>query len=215
LPSLAHNFDFVIGKTKDKSFLNFGLGYNIVEDIYSQLRTLLPEGKTQTTWENINNRTEYEVSTWSGYTISRKLRINLSATYTYNQYSLRDRTVNRYRNGGSIGSNLNASYTPKDIWNFTGSFTFNRFANPQGTVRSSLSMNLGIQKKWFERKLITTLNVIDPFTQQQNKSFTYAPNFNLESYNTTKTRNYRLTIAYVFNNAGKNRKAVEKAIKKM
>ena len=95
LPSLAHNFDLVIGKTRDKFYANIGLGYNLVEDIYSQLRTLLPDSKTQITWENISNRREYEISNWAGYTISRRIRINLSATYTYNQYGLRDRTVNK------------------------------------------------------------------------------------------------------------------------
>jgi hypothetical protein len=44
-PSMAHNVDLVLGKTKDKLYANFGLGYNIVEDIYSQVRTLLPDGK--------------------------------------------------------------------------------------------------------------------------------------------------------------------------
>ncbi|HYE54949.1 MAG TPA: outer membrane beta-barrel family protein, partial [Chitinophagaceae bacterium] len=209
LPSLAHNFDLVLGKTKPKFFANVGFGYNVIEDIFSQLRSLLPEGKTQITWENINNRTEYEVSTWSGYTISRKLRINFSASYTYNQYGLRERTVNKFRNGGSFTSNLNSSFTPRDIWNITSSLTFNRFANPQGSVRSNLSMNVGIQRKWFNKQLVTTINFIDPFTQQQNRSFTYAPNFNLETYNTTQTRNIRLTVAYVFNNAPKKKQSLK------
>ncbi|MGB8191611.1 MAG: outer membrane beta-barrel family protein, partial [Chitinophagaceae bacterium] len=214
-PSMAHTVDFVVGKTKPKFYLNFGLGYNIIEDIYSQLRSLLPDGKTQITWQNINNRTEYEASTWSGYTISRKLRINVSASYTYNQYSLRDRTVNRYRNGGSLSSNLNSSFIPKDIWNYTGSFTFNRFANPQGTVRSNISMNLGIQRKWLNKQLVTTINFIDPFRQQKNRSFTYAPNFNLETYNSTQTRNIRLTVAYNFSNAPKKKKVDPKAQQKI
>lgn len=209
-PSTAHTFDLVVGKTKSKFYFNIGAGYNIIEDIYSQLRSLLPDGKTQVTWQNINDRTEYELSSWSGYTVSRKLRINLSASYTYNQYSLRDRTVNRYRNGGSFTSNLNSSFTPKDIWNVTSSFTFNRFANPQGTVRSNLSMNLGIQRKWLNKQLITTINFIDPFLQQQNRSFTYAPNFNVETYNSTQTRNIRFTVAYNFSNAPKKKFPVKK-----
>jgi hypothetical protein len=208
-PSMAHTFDFVVGKTRPKFYVNVGLGYNIIEDIYTQLRSLLPEGKTQITWENINNRTEYEASTWSGYTISRKLRINASASYTYNQYGLRERTVQKYRNGGSLTSNLNSSFTPTDMWNFTNGFTFNRFANPQGTVRSSVSMNIGIQRKWLNKQLITTINFIDPFTQQKNRSFTYAPNFNVETYNSTQTRNIRLTVAYNFNNAPKKKKVVK------
>lgn len=209
-PSMSHTFDLVVGKTKPKFYVNFGIGYNIIEDIFSQLRSLLPDGKTQITWENINNRTEYEASTWSGYTVSRKLRINFSASYTYNQYGLRERTVQKYRNGGSFTSNLNSSFTPTDVWNLTNSFTFNRFANPQGSVRSNVSMNLGIQRKWLNKQLITTINFIDPFTQQKNRSFTYAPNFNVESYNSTQTRNVRFTVAYTFNNAPKRKKPASK-----
>lgn len=208
-PSMAHTFDLVVGKTKPKFYFNIGAGYNIIEDIYSQLRSLLPDGKTQITWENINNRTEYEASTWSGYTISRKLRINVSASYTYNQYGLRERTVNKYRNGGSLTSNLNSSFIPNDVWNFTNGFTFNRFANPQGSVRSNLSMNIGIQRKWLNRQLVTTINFIDPFTPQKNKSFTYAPNFNIETYSSVQTRNVRLTVAYNFNNAPKKKKVLK------
>ena len=204
-PSTAHNFDLVVGKTKDRLYMNLGFGYNMVEDIFSQIRTLVPDSKTQITWQNISGRKEYELSGWAGYTISKKIRLNFSASYSYNQYSEHDRTVNRYRNGGSIGSNLNTTYSPSDIVNFVGSFTFNRFANPQGSVKSTLSMNIGIQKKWLKKKFTTTLNFIDPFRQQQNRSFTYAPNFNLESFSTTQTRNIRLTLAYVFNNAKKSK----------
>jgi hypothetical protein len=193
----------VLGRTRPKFYFNVGVGYNVIEDIFSQLRSLLPEGKTQITYENINSRTEYEMSTWSGYTFSRALRVNFSASYTYNQYGLRERTVNKFRNGGSLTSNLNTSFTPKDVWNITTNFTFNRFANPQGTVRSNISMNLGIQRRWLNKQLVTTINFIDPFIQQKNRSFTYAPNFNLETYNSTQTRNVRFTIGYNFNNSKK------------
>lgn len=204
-PSLAHNFDFLAGRTRPKYFINLGVGYNIVEDIFSQLRTLLPEGKTQVTWENISNRKEYEVSTWNGYTINKKMRINLSASYTYNEYSLYDREVRRFRNGGSFTTNLNGNYSIKDIWNYTGSFTLNRFANPQGSVSWNLSMNVGVQKKFFEKRLIVTMNFIDPFRNQQTEGFTYGTNFELRSFNTTQTRNYRLTLAYNFTKAAKRK----------
>ena len=92
----------------------------------------------------------------------------------------------------------------------SSSITFNRFANPQGTVRSNLSMNLGVQKKWLKKRFVTTLNIIDPFRQQQNRVFTYGPNFNHESFNTTQTKNIRLTLAYVFNNAASNKKKDQK-----
>ncbi len=200
--STAHNFDFVLGKTNPFYFANIGLGYNIVEDIFAQVRTLLPEGKTQVTWENISGRKEYEMSTWGGVTINKKLRTNLSASYTFNEYSEFDKTVRRYRNGGSFTSNLNTVFTPKDILNFTGGLNFNRFANPQGYARWSWSMNAGVQRKFFKKKLTATLNVIDPFVQR-NRSFTYGTNFNLQSFSTAQTRNFRLSLGYNFIKAPK------------
>jgi hypothetical protein len=195
-PSLSHNFDFVAGRTNALYYINIGTGYNIVTAIFQQVRTLLPDGRTQVTWDNISNRKEYEVSTWSGYTVSKKMRLNFSATYSYNQYSQFDRMVNKYRNGGTFTSNLNTNYAPLDVLNFSGNFTFNRFANPQGTARSNVSMNIAVQKKFFNKKLVITLNAIDPIFQQKNKTFIYGPNFSLESYNSTQTRNYRLTVSY-------------------
>ncbi len=198
LPSLAHNFDLVLGRTKPKYYLNVGMGYNIVEDIFSQLRTLLPDGKTQVTWENISNRKEYEISTWNGFTLNKKIKLNISSSYTYNKYSDYDKTVRRFRDGGSFTSTLNGNYSAKDIWVFTGNFTTSRFANPQGAVSWNLSMNAGVQKKFFKKRFTVTVNFIDPFRNQQTNSFTYGKNFELRSYNTTQTKNYRLTMAYNF-----------------
>lgn len=197
-PSTAHNFDFVMGKTSAKYYWNASLGYNSVEDIYQSIRTLLTDGKTQITWDNISNRKEFEMSTWSGITLSKKLKINISASYTYNTYSAFDKQINKYRDGGSFNSNLNSNYSPKDVWNFTGNFVYNRFANPQGNVRSNVSMNMGIQRKLLQKKLVITFNAIDPIFQQQNKTITYGSNFILENYSSTLTRNFRLTIAYNF-----------------
>jgi hypothetical protein len=196
--STSHNFDLVIGKNSDKFYLNFGLGHNVVQDVFIQVRNLVADGKTETSWRNIDDRKEYEISTWSGYTFSKTLRANFSAGYNINQYSSYDREVNKYRNGGSFTSSFNASYSPADVWNINTNFIFNRFANPQGTVRSKLGMNIGIQRKFFNKRVIVTVNAIDPLFQQENMSFTYGPNFNLESMNSTNSRNYRLTLGYNF-----------------
>ncbi len=196
--STAHNFDFVAGRTKTKYFVNFGVGYNIVEDVFSQVRTLLEEGKTQITWENISGRKEYEFSTWNGITLNKKLKVNASASYTYSKYSTFDKTVRKFRDGGSFTSNINSSYTITDTWSINGSFNVNRFGNPQGYARWNTSMNMGVQKKFFSKKLVVTLNAIDPFVNQQRRVFTYGTNFNLESYSVTNTRNFRISLAYNF-----------------
>jgi hypothetical protein len=215
LPSQSHTFDAVAGKTKTKYFANISLGYNLVEDVFSQIRTLQTDGKTTITWDNVSNRQEYEVSTWAGLTISRKLRSNFSASYTYNKYGSFDKEVRKFRDGGSFTSNFSTNYNPTDLWTFTGAFSFNRFANPQGTVRSNISMNMGAQYKLFKKKVIISVNTTDPFIQQQNRVFTYGPNFNLESYNRTQTRNYRVTLSYNFNKTSTVKRKTVDVLKSM
>jgi hypothetical protein len=75
-------------------------------------------------------------------------------------------------------------------------------------------MNVGIQKKFFKKKLVTTLNVIDPFRNQITNTYTYGTNFTVHSFNNTRTKNYRFTIAYSFTKAAKKKPTVPSAIKK-
>ena len=137
--------------------------------------------------------------------MGKKVKVNWSASYTYNQYSEYDKTVRKYRDGGSFTTTLNGNYSIKDIWNFTGNFTTSRFANPQGSVSWNLSTNVGIQKKFFNKKFIVTLNFIDPFRNQFTNSYTYGTNFEVRSSNTTQTKNYRVTLAYNFTKATKKK----------
>ncbi len=198
LPSLSHNVDLVFGKNNKQFSVNFGLGYNIVEDIFTNVRTLVEDGKTTITWENISARKEYEASSWLNYRFSSKLRTGLSVGYVYNQYSAYDIDVNNYRNGGSLNANINISYAPASVWNITGNMHVNRFANPQGTVRSTMAMNVGVQRKLFSKKLLITLNAIDPILQQRYDNLTVGTNFTVKSTGLTETRNFRLTLTYLF-----------------
>jgi hypothetical protein len=211
-PWFADNFDFIFGKWSKIFYFNISAGYNALQNIYSNIRTLQPDGKTTTTWQNLSGRKEYESNTWGGYTINKKAKVNLSIGYSYNVYSLHDRTVNRYRNGGSLFSTLNGNYLFNDLLNATASFTYNRFASPQGTVRSTTSMNMGVQQKLFKKKLIVSASVVDPFRQQQNKVFTYASNFNLESYSITKTKNFRVGLSYLLSKKVKNKPVAKPAV---
>ena len=199
LPYYADNFDLIVGRYNKLFYVNGAIGYNAVQNIYSSLKTLQPDGKTTTTWQNISGRREYETSAWGGLTLNKKAKINLSLGYTYNLYSLHDRQVRYFRNGGSFYSTFNGSYQFNDVMNANANLTFNRFANPQGTLNNTLSMNIGIQRKFFAKKFIAAFNIIDPFHQQENRTFTYGSNFNLESFSTTRTRNFRIALSYVFN----------------
>jgi hypothetical protein len=77
-------------------------------------------------------------------------------------------------------------------------------------------MNLGAQAKLMQKKLVLSANLVDPFNQQENRTFTYGNTFSQENYNITRTRNFRLTVAYNFIAAAASGKNISKdALKKM
>jgi hypothetical protein len=211
-PYFSDNFDLGTGYWTKKFNVNFSVGYNALQAIYSSIRTLQPDGKTNTSWQNLSGRKEYEASVWGGLNFGKKWKINVSSRYAYNVYSLHDRQRNRYRNAPSFNSNLNGNYQWNTLLNMTGSFTYHRFATPQGSARNNLSMNIGVQQKFFQKNLTLSLNFVDPFREQQNKSFIQGPNYNLESFSHTNSRNVRLAAGYTFK---KKVKKTAKSIKKV
>ena len=197
-PSYSHNYDVVIGRNKNDFFFNLGLGHNKVVDIFNSIRTRISSDTTQTTWLNISDKKEYEVSAWSGYKINKQLRFNFSSSYVYNVYGEYDKAFRKFRDGGSFTTNLSAGYSIKDIYSASANLTYNRFANPQGRAGNNVSMNIGVQGKFFDKKLVISLSCTDPFVQQRNHLFTYGTNFFSENFRETATRNYRISVAYAF-----------------
>ncbi|TDH27359.1 TonB-dependent receptor [Segetibacter sp. 3557_3] len=220
LPSLAENFDLNIGLSKGKYYFNGSLGYNNVKDIFNTIRSLVEAGKTQVTYQNIAARREYEASFWGGYTFSKKLRINMSAGYSYNQYNAADKLLFKYRNGQTFYTSLNYNYMPNPLTTFEGNARYSSFADPQGRARSNLQLNLGIQRKFFARRLTVGLNAIDPLRVQKYTTYTYGSNFMLENFSSTNTRNFRVSLGWQLNRTQKKRmsekekKAVLERVKK-
>ena len=205
LPTLSHNYDWNVGLSKGKYYLNGSIGYNKVKDVFNTIRTLIESGRTQVTYQNISDRNEYETSIWGGYTFTKRFRINTSAGYSYNEYGDAERKLFKYRNGGSFYTSFNYTYTPNTLTTLEGNARYSSYADPQGRARSNLSMNLGIQRKLFNKRLIVSLNVIDPLRKQQFFTTTFGSNFTLENYNSTNTKNFRVSIAYQLNKLTKSK----------
>lgn len=209
-PTLSDNFDWNVSWIKGKYYINTSLGYNRLKDVFNSIRNLVGDGKTEVSWLNIADRREYEASIWGGYTFSKQLRVNTSMGYTMNKYSETEKKLYRYRDGNSFYSSLNYTFTPSNILTFEGSVRFSNFANPQGRSRSNVNMNLGVQYRFFDRRLILSFNAIDPFTPQRFTNYTYGANFNLESFNSSNTRNFRVAISYQLNKVVQKSKLSEK-----
>jgi outer membrane receptor for ferrienterochelin and colicin len=198
-PTGSHNVDLNYGYSKGKSFINGTIGFNMISDIIASIRTLQPDGRTFLTYQNIASKQEYEASFWMGYTFSRMLRINASAGYTYNKFREEDIVKLGYKNGGSFNTAINYNLTFSGIFSMDGNIRFSSIADPQGRTRSNVNSNLGVQYKLFERRLILSFNMIDPFTPQEYTTYTTGKNFYLQNFRSSKTRNFRLSVAWQLN----------------
>lgn len=195
MPSIADNFDFTIGKYKGKSYVNASLGFNMVEDIFQQMRTRVNE-KTEITYQNLSGRKEYEAGLWGGYTFTRQFRLNSSVHYLYSEYKNAPPGTTKLKNGGSLNLSANWTYTVNPFFQLEGSSRYSSFADAQGKSRANLSLQLGAQQKLLNKRMTVNILVIDPFRQQQYNSTTYGSNFTIINNRLNQTRNIRVGIAY-------------------
>ena len=80
-----HNLDVVVGKTGTLYYANLGVGYNVVQDIFSKIHYTAtqwyrkPPGRTLMTGMNTRDQLVGRVY------FSKKFRVNFSASYSFNQ----------------------------------------------------------------------------------------------------------------------------------
>jgi len=216
LPSLTDNYDINFGFVQPNFNLNASAGYNKVKNVFNSIRTLIDSGKTQISYKNISDQNEYQASFWTGITLTRKLKINISMGYNYNVYSDIEKLLYRYQDGGSFYTTFNYSYSPDKLTLIEGNNRYSSYANPQGRTHSNINMTLGIQRKFFKKKLIVSFTAIDPLGLQKYSGYTTGSNFIIESYSASNSRNFRLSVSYqlskVFVKSNMNEKQKQDAI---
>lgn len=199
LPWMSDNFDWNFSWIKGKYYINASIGYNYVKNTFNTIRTLIDGGKTQVTWQNIDNRNEYEASVFGGYTFSKKIRMNASAGFNFNEYGTREKQLYKYKDGGTIYTSMQLTYLPNNLLTVEANARYSSYATPQGRNRSNLITNFGVSQKLMKKRLIVGIQIIDPFKQMLTTSYVYGTNYYLESYNSTITRNFRFSVSYLLN----------------
>jgi hypothetical protein len=60
-------------------------------------------------------------------------------------------------------------------------------------------MSISAMHKFFNKKLIASFAMIDPFGLQKYDGYTVGTNFNIISHSESNTQNFRLSLSYQFN----------------
>lgn len=195
-PSLTDNFDLNIGYVNNDFSLNGSVGYNRVKNVFNSIRTLIDSGRTQSTYQNISDQDEYQASLWTGFRVSRKLRVSISGGYNFNKFSEREKALYRYIDGGSLYTNFNYSYAPDNLTVIEANNRYNSYASPQGRSTSNINLSVSVQRKFLQKKLIIGITAIDPLGSQHYHSYVNGSNFSTESFSVNNSQNFRLTVSY-------------------
>lgn len=198
-PTLTQNFEYNLNYNSNNININGSLGYNKINEVFTTVRTLVATGKTQTTYQNISDQDEFHANFWTGITVTKKLKVNLSSGVHYNQYSASDKFIYKYIDGGSYYTGLNYSYAPNNLTTIEASNKYNSFASPQGKTRSNISMYISVQRKLMKKKVNVTVSATDPFGLTKYKGHTEGTNFIIDSYSVNNIKNFKLTLSYQFN----------------
>lgn len=198
-PTLTQNFEYNLNYNTNNLNMNGSLGYNKINEVFTTVRTLLATGKTQTTYQNIADQEEFHANFWTGITITKKFKLNLSSGVHYNKYNPIDKLNYKYIDGGSYYTGLNYNYAPNNLTTIEASNKYNSFASPQGKTRSNISMHISVQRKLMNKKVNLTVSATDPFGLTKYKGHTEGTNFIIDSYSENNIKNFKLTLSYQFN----------------
>lgn len=195
-PTLNDNYDFNFSYVKTKFNINGNIGYNHVKHVFSSIRTLIESGKTQTTYQNISDQDEYSGSIWTGITIAKTFKINLSGGFIYYNYSDREKILFKYVDGVTEYATLNYSYAINSLTMVEASNKYGTYINPQGKSHSNVNMSISLMHKFFNKKLIASIAAVDPFGLQKYDGYTTGTNFNIISHSESNTQNFRISLSY-------------------
>ncbi len=195
-PTLTDNYDINLAYVKTKFNINANVGYNHIKNVFNSIRTLIENGKTQTTYQNISDQDEFSGSVWTGITVTRKFRLNISGGYIYYKYSDREKLLYHYIDGATEYVTLNYSYTPNNLTIIEANNRYGSYVNPQGKSHSNINMSISAMHKFMNKRLIVSIAAIDPFGLQKYDGYSVGTNFKIESHSESNTQNFRLSASY-------------------
>lgn len=208
IPEFSSSFELNYMKSWDNHSLSSSLYYRFTDNVIQRISYIAPLSM-ESTFMNITQSSNLGLEFVARNRLFKILNLTTSLNFYY-------RKVNEatYKNPNSdleefIPASEGFSWSGRMIANlmfsptFSGQITGN-YSSPrvmaQGQQEARYSVDLGLRKSFFNRKLNVNLMVRDLFNSRNNKSSTYGTGF--ERYNESRwhSRMYGVTLTYNFGN---------------
>ena len=206
LPQFTHNFQF--SQTIAKDF-GINLGYSTTSQ-YIAFVILMNEDQVSeyAIKKNFDTFQNYYITVNAPVRINKNWTVNSNLSLFYNHYNTQ--FLNDVYEVGKFSGVVTITQTITLPWDLTGEITtvYNA-SNVSGLIETESlgSVNVGLQKKVFDKKGSFRLNVTDIFYTNRTRNSVVYPGFEIHFNNYPETRVVRLNFTY---NIGKTGDTIRK-----
>ncbi|QKJ28650.1 outer membrane beta-barrel protein [Mucilaginibacter mali] len=202
-PSHTQQLDLSFGMFQKMWSIYPRLGYSSTSSIIERLTTVSPTGVSQSTYDNLASSQYYTVNVYGNYRPTKKITLNGGGTVGKVVYETT--SVNAVsRNGYSINGRVGMTMDLPQRLAFEGNMSYYSNSSAQGRNAGSVSTSFGMRKVFMKNKLKLRMMAVNPFSNSNSITYTDGINFTRESFNSTRTRNFSMTISYNFTKVGRN-----------
>lgn len=201
-PAYTQQFSVSFGMFGNSWSFTPRLSYSSSNGVIERYRTVLDDGVSETTYDNVGNNRSTAFILIGNYRPHKTISTNASFNLIQSQYSSQlNEALNR--NGLSIRGTLGLSMQLPYRTAFEANINYANNINAQGRTKGSVESSFAARKTFFKNKLMTRIGVSDPFGRRNNTIYNTGTNFLVEGYSYINTNNVSLSLSYRFSNLKK------------
>ncbi|WP_432712409.1 outer membrane beta-barrel protein [Pedobacter sp.] len=193
-PAYTHQMDLSFGMFETKWSFTPRLSYSTSKGVIERYRTV-SNGISETTFDNVGSNHSLALILIGNYRPNKKISTNANMSVIQSKYtSTLNSSLNRdgISLRGALGFSMQLPYKTA----FESNLNYANNINAQGRTKGSVNTSLAARKMFFQNKLNVRISGSDPFGRKNNSLFNEGSNFRLNSYSTSNTNNFTLSVNY-------------------
>lgn len=206
-PQFIHSFELGYAKNWVRSNFTGTLFFRQTDGLITRYRNLLPNGATESVFENLDKSQAYGIELIGSKPIFDWWNVNGNFSYFRTKISGAglgdDNSTDNYSWTARLNSNFNLF---EDISLLINANYRGPVVTGQGRQREFYQVDAAVRKNLFGNKLSVILRIQDIFNSATRESDTYGNGFNSYSFSRHDARTVFLGINYNFNNFRKDTK---------
>ncbi|WP_442796151.1 TonB-dependent receptor domain-containing protein [Pelobium manganitolerans] len=175
------------------------LSYAASSKIIERIKTVMADGNSVTTYQNLANSSSFSFNVFANYKASKNQNFNGSFTVSKIEYNSAVNAAYN-RNGYNIKTNVGGNYSFGKKTFAELNIYYLKSTAAQGVSSGTVQTQFGVKRNMLKNKIAVRVTAVDPFTERSLTTITEGPNFYQESLNMRKTRNFLLSLSYRFTN---------------